>query len=117
MVEEDAIAGENAIALAVVHRLVMGIDLGAGIRVRCSKRVFLTLGRFGGPEHFARAGLAKALCLGRILGRSADGFQQAQHAGSRSVGRVFGLVKADADMALRDEIINFFRLRQVDQAS
>ena len=102
VVEEDAVGGEELIALAVVTGEPVGIDLGGGIgALRLEGGVFV-LRRGGGTEHLAGGGLVEA-GLDPAL---ADDLQQADGAQRGDIAGVFGQVKADADMGLGGEVVD-----------
>ena len=46
MIEQNAVAGVDAISFTVVHRDPVGIQLGAGVRGSGVKRGFFSLGDF-----------------------------------------------------------------------
>ena len=61
VVEEDAVAGEQVVRFAIIHRLVKGVDLGAGVGAAGIEGGGLGLRDFPhGPEHFARRRLVDA---------------------------------------------------------
>ena len=99
MVEEDAVAGEQAVGFAVVDGLPVG-DRPWRRRRGCAGRrassrvcgVFDDL-----AVHLAGGGLVEA---DRRYASVADGFEQAHRAEGVDVGGVFGLVEADADVAI-----------------
>ena len=117
MVEQDAVGGEHAVGLAVVHRDPVAVKLGDGIgRARIERRGFLLRNLLHQPVQFRRRGLVEPRLL--FHAEDADRLQQPQHADRVGIGGVFRAFEADADMALGGEIIDLGRpdlLHQPDQ--
>src|ERR1051325_4650461 len=113
VIEEDAVGGVQAIGLAVVDGDPVSKDFGHGVRAARIKRGVFGLRHFADfAVHFAGGGLVVA----RLDAGLANGFQQAHGAGGVRIGRILGVVEADADMALGGQVIDFGRLQAVQQA-
>ena len=109
VVEEDAVAGEHAVGLAVVHRDPVGVHLGHGVgaarveRRRLGLRDFLHL-----AEHLGGGGLVEAGPCGQPS--IADRLQQAQRAEAVDVRRVLGLSKLTRTWLLGGQVVDLFGL-------
>ena len=115
MVEKDAVAGVDAISLAVVDGDPVGVELGNGVGAARVEGGGFLLGDFlDETEEFRGAGLVEAGFLFQV--KNADGLQDAQGAQRVGVGGVFGLFKADGDVTLRGEVVDFVRLGLLDDA-
>ena len=107
MVEEDAVAGEHAVALAVVDGLPVAVDLGAGVGA-----AGIEGGRFGLRRlddlavHFAAGGLVEADGQAGV----ADGLEQVHGSEGVDGDGVDGLIEADADVGLGAEVVDFVGL-------
>ncbi len=79
MVEEDAVAGVDAVGLAVVHADPVGVELGDRIgRTRVERRRLALRNLLDEAVKLAGAGLVE---LGFLLqAEDTDGFEQAQRA-------------------------------------
>ena len=104
MVEEDARAGEQAVGLAVVDRLPVAVELGAGVRAAGVEGGRQRLRRRGRAEHLGAGGLVEPHRLAAV--ELPDGLQQAQGAQADDVGGVERLVERDADVALGPEVVD-----------
>jgi len=115
VVEEDAVAGVDAIGLAVVHRDPVGVELGHGIRASRVKRGRLFLGDFlHKAEEFAGARLVEAGFL--FEPEEADGLQKAEGSQGIDIGGVLRGLEAHRDMALRAEVIDLVGLQILQDA-
>jgi len=113
VIEEDAVAGVEAVGFAVIDGDPIGVDLGAGVGAAGVEGGDFGLGHFAdSAEHFAGGGLVEA---GLDAG-FADGLEQADGAGGGDVGGIFRAVETDADVALGGEVVDFLRLDSSDQA-
>ena len=114
MVEQDAVAGEQAVALAVIHRVVERADLRAGVRAAGVERGRLALrGLRDLPVHLAAGGLVDP--HGAAVGDLAGRLQHPQGpAGDDLVGVDRG-VEADPHVTLRGEVIDLVRLDVQDR--
>jgi hypothetical protein len=102
VVEEHAVAGEEAIRLSVVDGVPVRSDLGGGVgRARVERRVLALRGRRG-AEHLGGAGLVVA----DGLAREADGLEEAERAGGGDVGGVVGDLEGDRDVRLGGEVVD-----------
>ena len=111
VVEEDAVAAEEAVALAVVHRDPVGVDLGGGVRAARVEARQLVLRRRRGAEHLGGGGLVEA----RLDPGEADRLEQARGAQAGDVPGVLRLVEADRDVALRGEVVDLVGAQLPDQ--
>src|SRR5215813_8967336 len=106
VIEQDAVAGMEAIAFAVIYRGPVGKNLGYTIRTaRPERRLFRLRDLLRFAVHLAARGLVKTgadSCF-------ANGFQNANRSDAGDVGGVFGNIETDPDVALRAEMINFIR--------
>ena len=107
VIEQNAVAGVEAIAFTVIYRCPVGENFRDAIRAArpewCPFRLrhFLRL-----AIHLAAGGLVKT----RANSGFANGFQNTDCSDPRNVGGVFRNIEADTDVALRAEMINFIRL-------
>ena len=112
VVEENAVAGVESIAFAIVYRRPIGKNfrnpIGASRPEWClfGLRDFLRL-----AEHFAARSLVKSRANSGFTNR----LQDSNRSDASHIGGVFGNVEADAHVALRAEMINFVRLQIVKQ--
>ncbi len=115
VVEEDAVAGEEAVAFPVVDHLVVGIDLGTGVGAAGLEAGALALAGLGTAEHLGAAGLVEANLLPAVLHVAADGLQQPDDPHAHHVHGVLGLIEAHADMALGAQVVDLVRLDLIQQ--
>src|SRR5205823_5469823 len=112
VIEQNAVAGVEAIAFAVIYRCPVGENLGHTVGTARPEgglfrlRDFLRL-----AIHLAARGLVKA----RSNSGFANGFQNADRSHTGDVGGVFRNIETDTDVALRTEMINFIRYQIVEQ--
>ncbi len=112
VVEEDAIGGVHAVALAVVHGNPVGIHFrgavgasrpeGGGFGLRDFLDLAIHLGAGGLVETGFNAGLPQR-------------FEDARGADAGDIARVFGDVETHAHMTLGSKVINLVRLQVVDE--
>ena len=115
VVEEDAVAGVDAIGFAVVDGDPVGVELGDGVgAARVEGRGFLLRGFLDEAVEFGGRCLVEAGLL--FQAEDADRFQDAQRAQAVGVGGVFGRFEADGDMALRGQVVDFVGLNLLDDA-
>ena len=113
VVEQDAVAGIDAIGLAVIDGDPVGIELGHRIgAARIERRGFLLRSFLHQTEQFGGGSLVEAGFLSQA--ENADGFQNAQCAQCVGVGGVFRLFERDRHMALRRQVVDFIRLHLLD---
>src|ERR1700687_5502762 len=117
MIEQDAVAGEHAVGLAVVHRDPVAVKLGDAIgRARIEWRGFLLRNFLHQAVQLRRGGLIEPRLL--FHAENPDRFQQPEHAERIGIGGIFRAFETDADMALGGEVIDLGRpdlLHQPDQ--
>ena len=89
VVEEDAIGGEDLVALAVVARGPVGVHLGDRVGALRLEGGQLVLGRFGAPEHLAGGGLVEAGLDPALL----DGFEDSHRPQAGHIAGILGLSK------------------------
>ena len=113
MVEQNAAAAEDAVALAVVHRHPVRIQLGHAIgAARVEGRVFHLRNGLHLAEHFRCAGLVEA----NFGVDDANGLQQVQRADAGDLRRGVGLVKGHTNEALRGEVVHLHGFTGLQQA-
>ena len=116
MVEQDAVAGINAIGFAVVDRDPVGVHLGHRIRTSGVERGgFLLRSFLHQTVEFGRRGLVETGLL--LQFQDADGLQNAQTTQGINVRRVFGALKADRHMGLGAQVVDFIGLRFLNDAN
>ena len=99
VIEEDAVAGIDAIGFAVVDGDPVGVELGDGVgTARVEGSGFLLRGFLDEAVEFGCRCLVEAGLL--FEAEDADGFQDAQRTQAIGVGGVFRGFEADRDMAL-----------------
>ena len=118
MIEQDAVAGIDAIGLAVVHHDPVGVHLGDRIRRTGIKWRCLLL---GGLLHLAKQLRSRGLIESGGLGQTedTDRLKQAQGTQRIGVGGILRLFKGYCHMGLGREIvylIGFDLFDNVDQA-
>jgi hypothetical protein len=115
VVEQDAVAGIQAVGLAVVHGDPVGVELGHAVGAARVEGGGFALGGFAHQAiQLAGAGLVEAGFL--LQPQDADGLQQAQGAQGVDVGGVFGGFEADGHVALRAEVVDLVGLGFLDDA-
>lgn len=113
VVEEHAVAGEDAVGLAVVDGVPVRGDLGGGVGgARVEGRV-LALRRRRGAEHLRGARLVVA----DGLARQADGLEEAERPRGGDVGGVVGDLEGDGDVRLRGEVVDLVGGDGVERAA
>lgn len=107
VVEEDAVAGEEGVSLAVVHGVPVGGAFGGGVGGAGVEGGGFGLRRRGGAEHLGGAGLVVA-DVGAAGGGDvgADGLEEAEGAGGDDVGGVVGYLEGDGDVRLSGEVVD-----------
>ncbi len=115
MVEQDAVAGVDAVGLAVVHRDPMGVYLGGAVRrTRVERRGLALRHLLHQTEHLAGGGLVEAHAV--LQPQDAHGLQQAQRSQGVAVGRVLRRLEAHLHVALRRQVVDLVRLRLLHDA-
>ena len=106
VVEQNAVAGVNAVGFAVIDGNPVGIEFGHGIgRTRIKRRGFFLRDFLHQTVQFGRGGLVKTGFV--FQAQKADGFQQAQRADGIDICRVFGGFEAHGNMGLCTQVIYF----------
>ncbi len=113
MVEQDAARSEDAVALAVVDRHPVRIELGDAVgAARIEGRRLRLRDGLHLAEHLRGGGLVET----DLRVDDADRLQEVHRAPARDVERGQRLLERDADEALRREIVNLVGLRLLDEA-
>ncbi len=116
VVEQDSVAGIDAIRLAVIDADPIRVHLGYGIGAAGVERCGFFLGSFLHQAiQFAGTGLVEAGFL--FQAQDANGFEQAQGANGVHVGSVFWGFKRHGHMAHGTQVINFVWLRFLNDAN
>lgn len=115
MVEQDAVAGVEAVGFAVVDGDPVGVHLGDGIRAaRVEGRGFLLRDFLDQAVEFGGGSLVEAGFL--FQAKEADGFEQAQGANGVDIGGVFRGFEADGHVRLGAEVVDLVRLHFLQDA-
>ena len=108
MVEQDAVAGEQFVGLAVVDGLPVRLDLCAGVGAsRIERRVFGLRNLGDLAVHLAAGRLVESHFLALAVAVIANRFQEMERADRADLCRVHGLIEARAHVRLRAEVIDF----------
>ena len=102
VVEENSVAGEKAVALAVISDHPVGVDFGGAVGAAGVEGRRFILGRRRGAEHLAARSLVKA----GFDAAPAEGLEEARRPQGGDISRVFGEVEAHADVALGAEMVD-----------
>ncbi|TQD77653.1 hypothetical protein C1H46_036814 [Malus baccata] len=107
VVEQNPVAREQPVCLAVVHGVPMRRAFRNGVGGSGVERRRFGLRRRGGPEHLGRPGLV-VLNVGAAGGGDvgADSLEEAEGAGGNDVGGVIGDLKRDGDVRLGGEVVD-----------
>ena len=112
VVEEDAVGGVHAIALAVIHGDPVGIHFGGAVGTAGPEGGGFGLGNFLDLAiHLGAGGLVET---GGDAGL-AQGLEDAGGADAGDIASVFGDVETHAHMALGAEVVNFIGFEVVDE--
>ena len=107
MIEENSVAGKEAVTFPVIYRHPVGIELGAGIRAARPERGGLGLWILRRcAKHLAAGGLVE---LGLEV-YDADCLQKPDGSKRGDVARIFRDLITDSHMALSAQVIDFIRL-------
>ncbi len=113
VIEEDAVAGVDAVGLAIVDADPVGVHLGDGVgRARVEGRGLLLRNLLDQAVELRGAGLVELRLL--FEAEDADRFEQAQRAERVGVGGVLGLLEGDLDVGLRAEVVDLVGLDLLD---
>ena len=106
VVEQNAVAGVNAVGFAVIDGNPVGIEFCHGIgRARIKRRGFFLRNLLHQSIQLGRGGLVKTGFV--FQAQKADGFQQAQCADGIDICGVFGGFEAHGNVGLRAQVIYF----------
>ena len=117
VIEQDAVAGVEAVRLAEVHRYPICVDLRGRVRRTRVERRSLALWAFDDlAEHLRARGLIEP----RLGGEAADPdrLEQAQRSHGVCIRGVFGCFERHGDVALRREVVDLLgpdRLHDADE--
>ena len=115
VVEQDPVAGEEAVGLAVVHRDPVGVELGHRVgRARIEGRGLLLRHLLHQAVELRGRGLVEARAVAQP--QDADRLQHAQRAQRVRVGGVLGLLEGHRHVALRREVVDLVGLDLLDDA-
>lgn len=107
MIEQNPIAGEDAVGFAVINGVPMRGALGGGVRGAGVEGGGFRLGWRRGSEHFRRPGLVvfdmRAAGGGDV---GSNGLEEAEGAGGDDVGSVIRDLEGDGDVGLGGEVVN-----------
>src|SRR6185436_19576511 len=113
VVEQNAAASKDAIALTVVDRHPVGVELCHTIGTAGIERGQLVLGnRLCLPEHFRSTGLVEA----NTTVNYSDCLEQIESTDSGDLTGSDGLLVRHTDKALSGEVVDLLRLRPLQQA-
>ena len=116
MVEQDAVAGIDAVGFAVIDGDPVGVELGYRIgTARIKRGGFLLRSLLHQPVQFGSGCLIKAGLL--LKAKDADRFQDAQGTEAVGVGGVFRRFKRNGHMAHRGEVIDLVWLHLLDDTN
>ena len=115
MVEQDAVAGVDAVGFAVVDRDPVGVELGGGVGgAWVEGGGFLLRDFLHQTKQFGGGSLIETGFL--FQPADADGFEQTQGAKRVAVGGVFRAFKRNGYVALGAEVVDFVGLHLLDDA-
>lgn len=107
MVKEDPAGGVQPVALPIVHRDPVGVDLGGGVRAAGVKGGGFVLGySLNQPVHLRAGGLVET----GLGGHLPHGIEEPDRPDRRDISGKFRDIEADPHVALGGEVVNLFRL-------
>ena len=113
VVEQDAVGGVDAVALAIVHRDPVAEDLGRAVgRARVERGLLRLRGLLDEAVHLG----APRLVDTRLEVDLAHGVEQPQDAQRGHVGRVLRHLEGDLDVALRGQVVDLVGSDQLQRA-
>ena len=116
MVEENAVAGVDAVGFAVVDRDPVGVHLGYGIgAARVERRCFLLRRLLHQTVEFTGTGLVKAGLLLHL--QDADRLQDAKGSHRIHIGCVFRTLEANRHVRLGTEVVDLVGLGFLDDTN
>lgn len=118
MIEQNPIAGEEPVGLAVVNGVPMSGAFGGRVRGSGVERGGFRLGRRSGSEHLRGSGLVVPNVRsagGHDVG--SDSFEEAERAGGHHIGGVIGDLEGDGDVGLGSEVVDLVRGDGVDPSA
>ena len=111
MIEEDAVAGEEIVAFAVVAGHPVSIYLSGCVGAPRMKGRGFALRGVGGAEHFTARSLVKA----SGDAGAAERFENPGRSEARNVARILWEVEAHPDVALRAEMVDLVRFDVINE--
>src|SRR5580704_11683145 len=117
MVEEDAVANEKSIRLAIVCSKPMSRQLADGVGTSRMKWRGLILRRRRRTIHLGGTCLIEthaALPFSVIV---SHGLEEPESAGGNDIGRIFRLLERNLHVRLRTQVVNLNRLGQLEDAA
>ena len=105
MIKKDAVAGKNVKSLPIIDRCPMSVNFSCGIWTAVMERRQFILRRRRIPEHFTAGSLVKS----GFYAASSDSFQNSGGTQTCDISGIFRCIKANPDVTLRAEVIDFVR--------
>jgi len=113
MIEENGVAGKDAIGLAIVRGDPVGVGLGGTVRRAWPQGRRLVLGIFRRlTVHFRGRGLQETASI--LESQNSHGLEQTQGSDGVGVCRVFRRFERDGDVTLRRRVVDLVRLYRLD---
>jgi hypothetical protein len=112
VIEENAVGGVEAVAFSIDAGHPVSVNLRGSVGAARLKGSEFALGGRSGAEDLGAGSLVEA----GFATAATNGFEEASGAKAGDVAGIFGHVEADADVALRGEMIQFVRSETVDEA-
>ena len=107
MIEQDPIAGKQAIGLAVVYGLPVGVDFGTSVgAARVKGRRFLLRDFYHFPKHLQRACLEETNLSSRSVLIIAGCLPQSKGSHTNRTNSVFWGIKTHSYMLLGTQVVN-----------
>src|SRR5690348_6874739 len=115
MIEQNPVAAEHAVGLAVIHGDPVRVELGDTVRRTRMEWRRLALRRFAyEPIQLRGRRLIKTTAIAES--KRAHRFEDAQRAQAVRIRRVLGLLERNRDMALRGEVVDLVRFDLLNDA-
>ncbi len=115
VVEQDAVAGVDAVGLAVIDGDPVGVELGHRVgAARIEGRGFLLRNLLRQTVEFGGRGLVETRLLLQL--QDADRFEDAQRADAVGVGGVFRFLEAHGHVRLSGQVVDLVGLHRLDDA-
>ena len=115
VVEQDAVAGVQAVGLAIIDGDPVGVNLGGAVgRARVERRGLALRNLLNLAEHLGGRGLVEAGLA--LEPQDADRLEHSQRADRIRVRGVFGRFERHCHVALRRQVVDLVRLDLLDDA-